>query len=112
VPAIMFLQFRTIDSEKDALLFRSVNREGKLIAAALSPLLECFGAESAERLGPAVARLGGEATNIKLLFRPDGANTPGNFFYIAATPPVPADRLEQERDELSRTGIFEQLATS
>lgn len=109
VPAIMFIQFHTLDREKDALLFRSVSREARLIATALSPLLERFDGGSAHRLAQTVEQLSGTTTNIKLLFRPDAAQAPENFFFIASTPPVPPSEIEREQAELERTGIFATL---
>jgi two-component system sensor histidine kinase ChvG len=112
VPAVLYGQFRSADLERTALLQRSVQEEGRLIAVALTPLLTNFGGEAAARIGPELGDIVGPDINVKLLFRP--ADVPGtdSFFYIAASPQVSAAYIEQDRDELRAANIFSALPES
>src|SRR5690606_37658586 len=84
VPIILYSQFRAADTDKNALLYRSVQEEGRLVTEALAPLVEAFQARSAARLSEALVRLGGDRINIKLLFQPSGVVKTDSFFYIAS----------------------------
>lgn len=109
VPMALYGQFHAADADKNALLYRSVQEEGRLIAESLRSLLESFQAKSAGKLGDALARIGGERINVKLLFRPAGVVGPDSFFYMAASPPLSTDHLEKEREDLLNAGILEKL---
>lgn len=109
VPIVLYTQFESADTEKNTLLHRSVQEEGRLIAEALKPLLERFQGRSADRLGDALIQIGGARINVKLLFQPKGVVGPDSFFYIAASPAVPAEYLEKERADLVHAGILEKL---
>lgn len=109
VPIVLYTQFETADADKNALLHRSVQEEGRLIAEALKPLLERFQGRSADRLSDALTQIGGARINVKLLFQPKGVAGPDSFFYIAASPAVPAEYLEKERADLVHAGILEKL---
>jgi len=109
VPVVLYAQFESADAEKTALLRRSVQEEGRLIAEALKPLLERFQGRAAERLGEALVQVGGVRINVKLLFQPKGVVGSDRFFYIAASPVVPAEYLEKERADLVHAGILEKL---
>ena len=109
VPAVLYGQFRSADIERTALLQRSVQEEGRLIAATLTPILANFGDGAAARIGEQLAEIGGPDINVKLLFRPAEVQGADGFFYIAASPQVTAEYIEQDRSELMATGIFRAL---
>jgi two-component system sensor histidine kinase ChvG len=109
VPIVLYGQFHAADADKNTLLYRSVQEEGRLIAESLRPMLESFQAKSAVKLGDVLARIGGERINVKLLFRPAGVVGPNSFFYMAASPPLSTDYLEKEREDLLNAGILEKL---
>ena len=106
LPIIVYVEFQRADHEKNALLMRGVQEEGRLIARALLPVLEAFQGRTAQELVQALARMGEDHTRIKLLFRPRTAQTPESFYYVAAIPVVSADYLERDRDDLIRSGIL------
>ena len=59
VPAVLYGQFRSADIERTALLQRSVQEEGRLIAATLTPILANFGDGAAAKIGVQLAEIGG-----------------------------------------------------
>jgi two-component system sensor histidine kinase ChvG len=109
VPLILYEQFRAVDEEKNLLLLRSMQEEGRLIAIGMSPLLAKFQASSANALKYTLAKMALGRGNVKLLFRPKDTPDAGTFFYIGAAPPAPADYLNQEMAEMVKTGILEIL---
>lgn len=109
VPAVLYGQFRSADIERTALLQRSVQEEGRLIAATLTPVLADFGAGAAAKIGEQLAEIGGPDINVKLLFHPTDVQGAQGFFYIAASPQVTAEYIERDRSELMATGIFSAL---
>lgn len=109
VPAVLYGQFRSADIERTALLQRSVQEEGRLIAATLTPILANFGDGAAAKIGVQLAEIGGPDINVKLLFRPTEVQGAEGFFYIAANPQVTAEYIERDRSELMATGIFRAL---
>jgi len=109
VPVILYERFRAADEEKNALLMRSIQEEGRLIAVGLSPLLAGFQENAADSLKYTLAKMAIGRGNVKLLFRPKDAVDPGTFFYIAAAPPVSAEYLSREMAEMVKTGILDLL---
>lgn len=109
VPLVLYERFRAVDEDKNLLLVRTIQDEGRLIAVAVEPLLQNFQAGSANVVRSTLARLTGGHMNAKVLFRPKDATDPGSFFYIAAAPPATAEYLSQEMAEMVRTGILGML---
>ncbi|WP_316976049.1 sensor histidine kinase [Shumkonia mesophila] len=109
VPAVLYLQFRAADADKNSLLLENVRNQGRLVGEAIRPLLERFGPETAKSLNERVAALGqtGDAS-LKVLFRPAAGNGRG-FFFLSAWPAVPAGYLEEEQALLLGTGILDKL---
>jgi len=112
VPILLYGEFRAADAEKNALIGRSVQEEGRLIARSLLPLLESFQGGTANQLVEALERLSQGPTKVKLLFRPQIASDPESFFYVASVPRVSNTYLEEERQELLNTGLLAKLAES
>lgn len=107
-PLIIYFEFRTANAEKNALLLRNVQEQGRLLARGLEPLLAAGTAEALPKLRQELERLSENQLKIRLLFRPQTAEL-DNFFYIASVPPVAANYLQQERQDLIDTGILERL---
>lgn len=112
VPVVLYFQFRAADEERSALLQRSVQEEGRLIATALTPILAAFRGETADEIGAQLAHVGGPENNVKLLFRPAAAGGNGGIFYIAAHPAPTSDYIERDRAELVSTGILDELSNT
>lgn len=110
VPVILYRQFEGADQTKKALLLRSVQEQGWLIAEAMKAVVSGPTAPPLPTVGRELAKYGvGEAT-LRMLFQPvAGANAEG-FYYVASVPPMPAVLLDSEREELARQGVLDRLA--
>jgi len=106
LPAILYLRFQDADLERNTLLGRAVEEQGRLIAEALRPQLERFAEAPPEILRAEVARLAGGDANVKLLLRPSSGDGTDGFFYVASAPPLSPEYLEQERATLLKTGVL------
>lgn len=106
VPITVYLQLRTADAQKTALLLTATQTQGRIVAEALRPLLDTFAPRAVRRLGETLNRVGPPESNIKVLLRPRGASGLDSFFYVAAAPAVPVEYLRQELDELTRNGVL------
>lgn len=109
VPAILYLQFRAADDEKNRLLIENVRNQGRLAGEAIRPLLEQFGPDTAKSLNERVGALGRTGdVSLKVLFRPAGGDGRG-FFFVSAWPAVPAGYLQEEQTLLLETGILDKV---
>ena len=106
VPVIVYGQFHAADAEKQGLLLRSAEQQGRLVAETLKPHLMEFGPRTARALGRTLAQIATDDIKIKVLFRPRGASGESSFYYVASVPAVTTQYLEAERNELMETGIF------
>ncbi len=109
MPVIIYDRFSTADEAQKALLLRSVREQGRVMSAAMVPLLAQTEHPNLPQLGQALARFGDDITNVKLLFSP--ADRPG-FYYVASWPAVPSTQLDTERDELASEGVLDRLAST
>jgi two-component system sensor histidine kinase ChvG len=112
VPIIFYRLFQIADAQQSALLQRTVEEKGSLIASVLEPRLTGFESEPPDRLQTSLNELLSNGTNIKVLARREGSPASSGFLYVASAPATSADYLEQERDQLIRLGIFDRLAPS
>lgn len=112
VPLVLYLHFQAADREKQALLLRSVQDQGRIASAALRPVLERFEGSALPAVSEIVGRVAGPHQRIRLLFRPTGISGIEGFYYVAAEPPLENQRLEQERGELFQAGVLQELAES
>ena len=95
VPWLLFDRFHQADTERQELLLEAVRERGLVVAKALEPTLTRADSVPVFRLQEELTRFAGSGINLKLLFRPTGAE--GGFFYVAAAPEVRSDALESER---------------
>jgi two-component system sensor histidine kinase ChvG len=109
VPVIIYDRFSAADEAQKALLLRSVREQGRVMAAALQPMLAQTEHPDLPQLGQVLVRFADDITNVKLLYSP--ADRPG-FYYVASWPTVPSAQLETERDELASEGVLDRLATT
>ena len=112
VPIIFYRLFQVADAQQSALLQRTVEEKGSLIASVLQPRLAAFESESSDKLQAALDEMLSQGTNIKVLVHPEASPASSGFLYVAAAPQTSPDYLEQERAELIRLGIFNRLAPS
>lgn len=109
VPLILYGQFKEADREQRRQLLDSVQRQGYLVAQGLSPLLASFDGDAVPRIKSMLGRMAQPGVSIKLLLRPAEGSGSGGFFYIASVPTVPVEYLEQERADLTETGVLDRL---
>ena len=109
VPVILYSEFRTADEDKQRLLLKGTQEQGRLIALSVEPVLKGFDPHTVQRLDEALARISSAETKIKVLFRPRNAADPERFYYVASAPKVSAAYLEAERAELVGSGIFKNV---
>ncbi|WP_114395113.1 sensor histidine kinase [Oleisolibacter albus] len=114
VPLLVYEQFRGADLEKQALLLRSAQQQGQLIARALEPLLAGVDSKSLMKLGERLQPYADADTSVRLLLRPGnaGGRTGEGFFYVASAPAVPTAALDLERERLMEQGLLLRLAVS
>lgn len=106
VPVALYLRFQAADKERSALLQEVVERQGKLIAAAIAPTINSNGMSEILAVSSALKDMGERAgANVKLLLSP-ASDPGGGFFFVAAWPPVDASLLDRERTALIETGIL------
>lgn len=109
VPVILYVQFRSVDAEKNRLVLVNATKQGRLIAQSLLPLLENFDGKSYDALSKALARLNDGSLSAKLLYKPTSVGGRDNFFYVASSPVSPPEYLEAELKQLVGTGVIRQL---
>ncbi|HUN51096.1 MAG TPA: HAMP domain-containing sensor histidine kinase [Candidatus Sulfotelmatobacter sp.] len=112
VPVIVYQNFEAADHDKQTLLLKSVQDQGRLVAAGLQPLLANFSGSTLPTLRQALLQLAGDQQRIRLLFRPTGSSGAAGFYLIAAAPPIEKEYMEAERTDLLETGILERLKDS
>ena len=112
VPVALYHTFLQADNERRALLVVSVQERGRLVGLALEPLLRQTDPSPLLTLGDQLDRFASSETRIKVLFRPVDQEGAASFFFVAAAPPVPTAKLENERAELMREGVLENLAVT
>ena len=87
-PVIVYQNFAAADRDKQSLLLKSVQDQGRLVAAGLQPLLANFSGTMLPTLRETLLQLAGEQQRIRLLFRPTGSFGAAGFYLIAAAPPI------------------------
>jgi two-component system sensor histidine kinase ChvG len=112
VPALVYGLLMRADGERNALVLRVVQEEGRLIAEAVFPYLDAFTPATSERLTEMLPRLASEGTAVKVLFRPEGEPNPSAFFFVASTPQLEREQLEEERREIIDTGLLTRFRES
>jgi two-component system sensor histidine kinase ChvG len=112
VPIIFYRLFQIADTQQTKLLQTTVEQEGNLIASVLRPHLINFRDESPEELQRALDDLAGDGANIKVFLRPMEKVGSSGFLYVASTPAVPADYLDQERRKLTDMGVLGRLTST
>ena len=99
VPVILYRQFEGADQAKKALLLRSVQEQGWLIAEAMRPVLSGPTPPALPIVGRELAKYGvGEAT-LRILFQPANVVNADGFYYVASVPTMPTELLASEREE-------------
>lgn len=112
VPGLIYGLLERADAQRNELVVRTVQEQGRLIAAALFQHLERFSPDVAVRLGELLPTLAPDDSTIKVLFRPnDGAERDG-FLFVAAYPEVSGEALARERREIIETGLLDRVTAA
>jgi two-component system sensor histidine kinase ChvG len=96
------------------LVTRAIQDRSKLIGHALAPVLRAVEPADDRTLNAELGKFSSDGTVLKLMLQPpappgEAANTAG-FFFVASAPPIKADEVTPELDELSRRGILKRLS--
>lgn len=112
VPVLLYLQLETVENQRNALMLRLAQEQGRLVSEALLPLLEQFSPRNADRMDPLVKRLAEGGMSIKVLFRPAQASGAGNFLLVASAPEAGPQQARAAMDRLVESGVLAHLAAS
>ncbi len=112
VPVLLYLQLETVENQRNALMLRLVQEQGRLVGEALFPLLEQFSPRSADRIDPVVKRLAEGGMVVKVLFRPAQATGARTFLLVASAPETGPQQARAAMDRLVESGVLGHLAAS
>ena len=112
VPVILYGEFHNVEETKSRLLLETIRDKGLVIAVALKETLNRADGSAYGKLDTELARYAIGNVALKLLFRPNTAPAEAGYFYLAASPPVPPDQLERERQRLATLGILSSVSDS
>lgn len=107
VPLVLYWQFQRYEHQQSAVLHHAAEQTSQLVAAMLRPHLVNFHSESPAVLREAMDAAAVGDMRVKLLLRP--ATGDHDFFYIMSSPPSSFAYLAQEKQELARSGVFQNL---
>jgi two-component system sensor histidine kinase ChvG len=110
VPAILYGRFESADRERQELLLRNLQIQGRLVAQSLEGNLQSLGPKAVIEAAKVVDELGRGELRIKLLLRPKEQGD--SFFYVAASPHVDPAYLKAEQQSLIDTGVLANLEQS
>jgi two-component system sensor histidine kinase ChvG len=109
VPLILYGQFRAADEEKQQILLKSAQEQGRLVVVSITPLLTRFDPATSKKLGELLGEISSGDTNIKVLLRPNSAPNAEQFYYVASAPTVSAAYLAAEQKQLFDSGVFKRV---
>jgi two-component system sensor histidine kinase ChvG len=107
LPVVLYGQFEDADRQMRDLVTRAIQDRSKLISSALAPVLEKSSPSGDSRLNAQLAKFTSDGTVLRLMLQPPRG---GGFYFIASAPPIHADNIAPELDELSRRGILKKLS--
>jgi two-component system sensor histidine kinase ChvG len=112
VPVLLYIQLEGVESQRNALMLRLVQEQGRLVGEALFPLLDQLSPRNAQRIDQAVRRLGESGASIKVLFRPAQAAGAGGFLLVASAPETGPAQARPAMERLAASGVLGHLAAS
>ena len=110
LPVVLYGQFESADRQMRELVTRAIQDRSKLIADALTPALRSGDAASRIALHEALLKYSSDGTVLKLMLQPVGDGQGRGFYFVASAPPIRADQVSVELDELSNRGILQRLS--
>jgi len=112
VPVLLYERFSVAEDQRNALMLRLVQEQGRLAGEAVFPLLDQFSPRNAGALNQAVKRLAEDGLSIKVLFRPPTTTGSGNFLLVASAPETSPQEGRAAMDRLASTGVLTHLNAS
>ena len=112
VPVALYQTFVEAEADRQALLIEAVQERGRLVGLALEPTLQRTDPSPLLAVDNELQRFASATTRLKVLFRPVDQTDVSGFFFVAASPVVPAEELTRARDELLRQGILGRVSAS
>lgn len=110
LPVLLYGQFEAADRHMRDLVTRSVKDRSTLVAHALRPRLERADAIVDRGLAAELLKFASPGTTLKLLFQPAPEADGRGVFLVASAPPMRAEQLQSDLDELSQRGILKSLS--
>lgn len=110
LPVVLYGQFESADRQMRALVTRAVQDRSALIADALTPALKETDPSAPMALNRELAKYGSDGTVLKLMFQPTADKETGRFYLVGAAPPIGAEAVAAELDELRQRGILQRLS--
>lgn len=110
LPVVLYGQFESADSQMRALVTRAIQDRSALIAEALTPILKETDPTAPMALNLELAKYGSDGTVLKLMFQPPADKATGRFYLVGSTPPIRAEAVAAELDELRQRGILQHLS--
>ncbi|UYN96617.1 MAG: HAMP domain-containing histidine kinase [Enhydrobacter sp.] len=114
LPVVLYGQFESADRQMRDLVTHAIQDRSKLIAQALSPVLRKIEPATAGTLNAELAKYTSDGTILRLMLQPARAVREGGnneaFYFVASAPPLRADEIAAELDELSRRGVLQRLS--
>lgn len=112
LPILVYIPLEEADNQKNQLILRSVQQEGRIVANSLFPDLEQFSPEIAENLQFRLAELTPEDTMVAVFFRPADTASGDAFLFVARHPRINPGRIDAELKELRSTGLLNDVTTA
>jgi len=107
LPVLLYGQFEAADRHMRDLVTRSVRDRSALVAQAITPLLTR--PDPVADVAQALPKYATDGTALKLLFQPAREGDGRGFFFVASAPPIRADQLQSDLDQLGQRGILKSL---
>ncbi len=111
VPVLLYQRFGAAEAERNALLLRLVQDQGRFAGEAVAPLLDRFSPREADRLAAQVNRLAAGGLSVKVLFRP-AIPGPAHFLLVASAPETGAEQARAAMARLVASGVLASLDRS
>jgi two-component system, OmpR family, sensor histidine kinase ChvG len=108
LPIVLYGQFESADRQLRDLVTHAVQDRSKLISYALTPILNSAATPTSAHLNGELKKFVSDGTVLRLMLRPAAGN--GSFYFVASAPPIRADDVAPELDELARRGILRRLS--
>lgn len=108
-PILVYQRLAAAEDQRNALLLRLAQEQGRLAGEAVLPLLDAFTVRTAAVLGPALHRLAGDGLGLKVLFRPKGS---AEFLFIASAPESDPVQARTLMGQMVAAGVLDRLAQS